>query len=100
MNKNKQRVLFSIRFTVTIVATCLCALGTVFAADDAGDRGPSAFKGAIPQKSSKFPKVSNDLLRLQQDFQTYHALPQGAPKAGPFTPHVKLMRTSGDVLPG
>ena len=98
MNNNELQVRSSMRSTITMVAICFLVSGTAGAADDPGEGAPSLYKGSIPEKNTKFPKVSRDLLQLQQDFQTYDAQPQQAASKGPFAPQIKLMRTSGDYV--
>ena len=95
-NNSRVPSLFRISF-VSIALSLFLSLAASAADKDSVDE-TSPFKGAIPEKDTPFPKVSRDLLQLQQEFQTYDTQRSKMAKVDPFTPHVKLMRTSGDYV--
>jgi len=70
------------------------AIDTVSAADEI----VSPYKGSIPDKNTKFPKVSRDLLQLQQDYANYQLQPQLKRSGDPFAPQIQIIRTSGGYV--
>ena len=91
MNNNYARVPSSLLLTLLSIAFCAwtpVALG-------AGEGSSSRFKGAIPEKNTQYPKVSQDLLQLQQDYSTYQQQAQTAARKDPFTPQAKTSSRRG-----
>jgi hypothetical protein len=94
MNNNYARVPSSLLLTILSIIVCLWS-GISLGSDT---ESTSRYKGDIPAKNTQFPKVSNDLLALQEEFLNYQQRARTAAKRDPFTPSAKIIRTSGGYV--